>query len=191
MADAQIIPIFATRSSASPATDSTSNQQPQSRVVTAAGGNDSSSSPKPPLTLNDLYPDLDGGQSILASALSLLGEAETKLTEAAGWADVDEQISADDAVQRFQALLPELFCCRSLGDSFATVIHALFQGLKNLNGAPVNKDQIAQLLNSVRILRRRPFLEYGEALSAVARLEAAGLRVDPQGLTTIGEALLG
>jgi hypothetical protein len=102
-----------------------------------------------------------------------------------------DHISADDAVQRFQALLPELFCCRSLGDSFATIINALFHGLKNLNGLPVSETQIVQILTSIRVLRRRPFLEYPEALAVVARLEAMNLRVDPPGLVTIQEVLLG
>jgi hypothetical protein len=86
--------------------------------------------------------------------------------------------------------LPELFCCRSLGDSFATVVNALFHGLKNLNGLPIREAQITQILNSIRVLRRRPFLEYGEALAVVGRLEATGLRSDPQGLATIEEVLL-
>jgi hypothetical protein len=143
------------------------------------------------LTVDELYADLDAGQSILAAAIILLDEAETKLIEATAAADSGDLITADDATQRFQALLPELFCCRSLGDSFATVINALFHGLKNLNGLPVREAQIAQILISIRVLRRRPFLEYSEALAVVARLEATSLRVDPQSLATIEEALLG
>jgi hypothetical protein len=147
--------------------------------------------PERMLTVDDLYPDLDPKDSILASALVLLDEAETTLVEAVALASEGDQISADDAVQRFQALLPELFCCRSLGDSFATVINALFHGLKNLNGLPATETQIAQMLNSTRVLRKRPFLVYTEALAVVARLEATKLRVDPRGLTTIQEILLG
>jgi hypothetical protein len=72
-----------------------------------------------------------------------------------------------------------------------TVINSLFHGLKNLNGSPVSEAQIAQMLNSIKVLRRRPFLDYTEALAVVARLEATNLRVDPPGLATIQEVLLG
>jgi hypothetical protein len=167
------------------------DRQTQRFEVTTSIGDRTVAQSERMLAVEDLYPGLDPQKSILASALLLLGESETKLTEAAKAADDGDQISADDAAQRFQALLPELFCCRSLGDSFATVINALFHGLKNLRGTPVSGAQIAQMRNSISVLRRRPFLEYREALDIVARLEAAKLRIDPQGLTAIQEVLLG
>ena len=61
---------------------------------------------------------------------------------------------------------------------------------RRANGVVVEEDQITEMLNAIRILRRRPFLEYNEALAVVARLEATGLRVDPRGLAIIAGALL-
>src|SRR6266436_364176 len=187
MPDAQIVQLFPTRATASSEIRSEQEQRvgvPTSvveEIIHSAGRT---------LTVDELYPDLDTNQSILGSALILLAEAETKLLDGETLARVGDQISSDDATQHFLALLPELFCCRSLGDSFATVINALFHELKNLNGVPVEEAQITQMLNAIRVLRRRPFLEYNEALDVVARLEATGLRVAPRGLAIIAEALL-
>jgi hypothetical protein len=187
MVDAEIIQ-FPAQSSVSSAVTTTPIE---SVGATASISNEISARSERTLTVDQLYPDLDPSQSILATAFRLLDEAEIKLYEAAESAREGDQISADDATQRFQALLPELFCCRSLGDSFGTIINALFHGLKNLNGLPVGEAQITQMLNSIKVLRRRPFLEYSDALAVVARLEATKLRIDPQGLTTIQEVLLG
>jgi hypothetical protein len=191
MAQAEVVSLSAWRESKLTAVSATPTEHTQIVDVRESINGEIAVRPERMLTVDDLYPDLDPNQSILASALVLLDEAETKLTEAAALAGEGDQISADDAAQRFQALLPELFCCRSLGDSFGTVINALFHGLKNLNGFPVSETQIVQMLASIRVLRRRPFLEYAEALAVVARLEAMNLRVDPPGLATIQEVLLG
>lgn len=188
MADAEIIQFPA---SANVTGMSALGEQLYSVSATASVNNESVSRVERTLTVDQLYPDLDPNQSILASAFRLLDEAESKLNEAAELARDGDQISADDATQCFQALLPELFCCRSLGDSFGTVINALFHGLKNLNGLPVDQAQITQMLNSIKVLRRRPFLEYRDALAVVARLEATKLCIDPRGITTIQEVLLG
>jgi hypothetical protein len=191
MAAAEIVQLFPSRANLT-ASSAVSSEQTQSVGITPSIADEI---PVPrgrtALTIDDLYGELDTQESILESALRLLIEGESKLIEGQVAAAGGDQVLADDATQHFQALLPELFCCRSLGDSFATVINALFHGLKNLNGFPIAEAQIAQMLNSIRVLRRRPFLEYGEALALVSRLEATGLRVDPQGLGTIEEVLLG
>ncbi len=188
MADAKIVQLFPTRVTA--ASDMPSEQMQSVGVTARVVDEISVPRGRTALTVDDLYGELDTSQSILGSALRLLNEAESKLIEGQASAAGGDQILADDAIQHFQALLPELFCCRSLGDSFATVVNALFHGLKNLNGLPIREAQITQILNSIRVLRRRPFLEYGEALAVVGRLEATGLRSDPQGLATIEEVLL-
>jgi hypothetical protein len=191
VAEAEIVSLTAWRESKVTAVSALPSEHTQNVDVRESINDEITVRPERTLTVDDLYADLDPKESILASAFVLLDEAETTLVEAVALAGEGDQISADDAAQRFQALLPELFCCRSLGDSFATVINALFHGLKNLNGLPVSETQIGQMLNSIRVLRRRPFLVYTEALAVVARLEATKMRVDPQGLTTIQEVLLG
>jgi hypothetical protein len=190
MADAEIIQLYPNRTSLT-ASSAMPGEQLQSVGITTRIVDDIAvPRSRIALTVDDVYGELDTRDSVLGSALRLLIEAESKLIEGQVSAAAGDQISADDATQHFQALLPELFCCRSLGDSFATIINALFHGLKNLNGLPIAEAQITQMLNSIRVLRRRPFLEYGEALALVSRLEATGLRVEPQGLAAIEEVLL-
>jgi hypothetical protein len=139
----------------------------------------------------ELYPDLDESDSILGRALTLLHEADRILYDAANFATELDMMSADDAVQRFSALLPELFVCRGLGDSFATVVLALFHGLASLAGMPVTVQQISEARTSVRWLLKEPFLQYGEALRLVSKLEESGMVTEPPGLSIIGDVLLG
>lgn len=190
MADAEIVQLFPSRASLTASSAMPSEHMQSVGITPSIVDEIAVPRGRTALTVDDLYGELDTRDLILGSALRLLSEAELKLIEGQVSAAEGDQVSADDATQHFQALLPELFCCRSLGDSFATVINALFHGLKNLNGLPIAEPQLIQMLNSIRVLRRRPFLEYGEALALVSRLEATGLRVDPQGIATIEEVLL-
>jgi hypothetical protein len=137
-----------------------------------------------------LYPNIDEKNSTLSLALALLKESDGILDEAARFADEDEMMSADDAIQRFTTLLPELFMCRSLGDSFATVILALFHGIRNLKGLPATPSQIGEIHLAVRRLVREPFLVYTEALKLTSKLELSGMTIDPASLSIIGEFLV-
>ena len=47
-------------------------------------------------------------------------------------------ILADDAVQRFQGRLPELFNCRNLSDSFGAIVGAAINALNNRRGDPLS-----------------------------------------------------
>lgn len=138
----------------------------------------------------DLYPDLHQSGTVLSFALALLREADSIMREATAAVDEGDRVSADDAVQRLSALLPELFCCRSLGDSFATVVMSLFHGLAGLHGIPPTAEQISAVADCTRRLRREPFLSYGDALILVSRLENSKLTVEPPTLAMVGEALL-
>lgn len=142
-------------------------------------------------TAAELYPDLKDSDSVLSKAMTLLQEADGILNDAATCAAGEEMVAADDAVQRFSALLPELFVCRSLGDSFATVVLALFHGFANLGGMPATAGHISGARTCVRSLLREPFLQYHDALGLVSKLEGCGMVVEPASLSTIGEVLLG
>jgi hypothetical protein len=137
-----------------------------------------------------LYPDLDGQESIFGAALKLLDEASGQIAEALEAMGQDDRYGADDAVQKFGALLPELFCCRSLGDSFGTVVISLFHGLENKNGTPISADQIKCIDLAIKKLIREPFLQYADALEVVNKLEESGLNPNPPGLNVIVEVLL-
>jgi hypothetical protein len=138
-----------------------------------------------------IYPDLEGSSTTaLAVALGLLQEADQLLGEAVSAAENDNLIAADDAAQRVEALLPELFCCRSLGDGFGTVILSIYHGLNNLGGQPVSKSQIAVMAEAIRRLRREPLLDYDAALVLASKLERSGMSVDPPSLSIVGELLL-
>jgi hypothetical protein len=141
-------------------------------------------------TAADLYPNPDDN-SVLSRALSLLKESVQILDDAEGFVQVNELMSADDAIQRFTALLPELFMCRSLGDSFATVVLALFYGIRNLKGMPASGSQITEIRLAIRQLLMEPFLVYEEAIRLTSKLELTGMSIDPPALPIIEDLLVG
>jgi hypothetical protein len=184
---AEIIPIAQYRQAAGTSSSITRGSEANLPVHVTRNVDERSSSP---MTVEELYPALRASE-YLGPALSLLREAEEQLADGVAAAEDGAVIAADDAVLRFLALLPELFCCRSLGDSFGTVVNALYHGIKNLGGMPIELPQITAARNAIKRLRQRPFLDYDEALNLVASMEAAGMNVDPPGLLVIGEVLLG
>lgn len=141
--------------------------------------------------IEKLYPLLNEETTLLSVALRLLEESEKKLQEAKQLFGEDDAMEADDHVQHFQALLPELFCCRQLGESFATLINTFFHAVKNQQGKPFNGQQIAALLHGVSNLKFAPFMGYDDAVDIVIELEKSGLTVDPAGMQPIAEVLIG
>ncbi len=141
-------------------------------------------------TAADIYPNLDEKSSTLSIALSLLKESAEILDEAARFVDGNEIMSADDAVQRFTILLPELFMCRSLGDSFGTIILALYHGIHNLKGMPTTASQTLEIRTAIKHLLSKPFTAYEDALKLTSKLELSGLAIDPPSLSIIGDLLV-
>lgn len=105
----------------------------------------------------------------LASAVNLLGQARTQ----------EDVMVSDRYIQQFQALLPDLFKWRSVGDGYATVINSLQFALFNRKGIPLTVQQISTLWRSLKELRTRPFLTFEQALTYVDEFEKVGLKVDP------------
>ena len=78
----------------------------------------------------------------LSASLSLLAKAQERITQATEQIKPHNPVAADDSIQRFQASLPELFCCRTLRDGFGAVINAVLLSLQNSEGEPLNERQI-------------------------------------------------
>src|SRR5690242_19747715 len=62
------------------------------------------------IATGELYTNLEAVSSDLRNAIRLLSVAVERLDEALAAARRREPIPADDALQRFQGMLPELFC---------------------------------------------------------------------------------
>lgn len=132
-----------------------------------------------PIKTDDLYAARDAVSRELDTALRLLKEATAKAQDAVEAFERDNDIEADDALQRLQAVLPELFCCRKLGDGYAAVVNAIMCAFENLEGIPPSIDQVTQILITFRSLRETPFMGLEHATDAVGALEGVGLVVEP------------
>lgn len=138
-------------------------------------------------TSEKLFADSEHLSADVKNAIRLLKESQVLLESALSEFDEQNFLPADDYLQRFYMILPELYCCRSVGEGFANIIQCCFHGLKNLEGMPPSRDQ-AQVLNlSIRSLLDELFMDFDESIRFVDDLEEVGFNVGPSRLTFIGE----
>jgi hypothetical protein len=89
---------------------------------------------------------------------------------------------ADTEIQKLQVLLPELFCCRRLGDGFGTIINSFMSAFEVLAGATPDVNQVRAMNRVLQVLMDKPFLSADEAYDQVELLESVGLTPYPAGL---------
>lgn len=135
----------------------------------------------------EIYPGLAKTNSALLSAASLLDQAIALQSEAQLFLEEGNAIAGDDSVQKIRALLPELFCCRTIGDGFGSVVNAMHYSFLNANGVPLVLPQVKALGKALRLIRRKPFLSIEDAVDAVLGLEETGLLVEPEGVGSIAD----
>jgi hypothetical protein len=128
---------------------------------------------------HDLYPVHVGRGALVIRALTLLGEGQLSLKKALDYLKDDDPVSADYEITLFQGAIPELFCCNSIGEGFATIVVALRWALKNRHGDPLTYEQSTAVLGCVDRLNRELFLKYETALDLIENLESVGLNTDP------------
>jgi hypothetical protein len=75
------------------------------------------------LSQNDLYPVRQSFSPEHITALRLLAVAIGRCQRSID--ATDDPMTADVEIQKLQMSLPELFCCRALGDGFGTIVNAV------------------------------------------------------------------
>jgi len=148
-------------------------------IATLESISDSAPVERARMETDDLYPERAAVSRELDTALRLLKEATTSAEEAVRAFEQHEEVKADDAFQRLQMLLPELFCCRKLSDGFAAVVNAVMCAFENLEGLPPTAKQATGILDAIRSIRMTPFTGAEQAAAIVERLEEADLAVEP------------
>jgi hypothetical protein len=143
------------------------------------------------LNTEDLYPDQSVRSRALNTALSLLGESDQFLMSAVKALRERDGFGADDFVNKFIALLPELFSCREIGDGFALSVTCVFYGLQNLEGVPANEKQLLAIASVIRSLRHNIFCTIDLAVSLLDSLEKEGLDLNAPLLTEVAKSLSG
>jgi hypothetical protein len=161
----------ATTTSATPSTTTTTS------IATSTTIDNSITMPSMPLS--ELYPLTHELKPELGTALSLLEEGIKDIDVAINMIIENELISSDDAIQRFQALIPELFCCRNLGDGFGAIVSSIFNALRNLEGIPANLEQLKVIKNITTRILTEPFIAFDEAVDEIMLFEAVGLISEP------------
>jgi hypothetical protein len=168
--------IYATASTATSLTTTTSATATSSGTISATIDNPTV---KPNISLRELYPLTHELKPELGTALSLLEEGINNIDIAINMIIENKLMISDDAIQRFQALLPELFCCRTLGDGFGAIISAIYNALKNLDGLPANLEQLKVIKKIVTRIQTEPFINFDEAVDEIMLFEAVGLISEP------------
>ncbi len=134
------------------------------------------------LTQPELYPVRKAFSPEHITALRLLRLGIRRSQRAIQYLAEGDQLGADTEIQKVQVLLPELFCCRSLGDGFGTTVNALLSAFEALNGTTPNRDQVCAINNLLALLWDKPFLTADEADQHLAELENVGLTSYPEEL---------
>jgi hypothetical protein len=130
------------------------------------------------LDWKELYPEEIGRSSLLIRAWTLLAQGQQSLRKARDCLIDEDTLNADYEITLFQGLIPELFCCKPIGEGFATIVVALRWALKNRRGDPLTLEQLDAVLNCVVRLNTELFLKYERALDLIDDLENAGLNTD-------------
>lgn len=139
-----------------------------------------------------LYGDVYNNLSYIPRVLALLEESIELLQSSSNHLKLDDEISSDNDVQHFLALLPELFCCRSIGDGFAAITTAIYNSIINQCEIGVlSENQISKILLLIKRLQTEPFLELEESIDLILLLDEADLNIKPQHLNKISEILCG
>jgi hypothetical protein len=142
------------------------------------------------LTVEELYPEMNAIRPEIVMATRLLDSGLADLDHAISQSLGNETIGADDAVQRFEATLPELFACRVLGEGFASITNALVNALHNRQGELLSTQQIQKLRAVVANLKKQPFITFDEAVDDIMELERVGFVVEPQGFEALADWLI-
>ena len=139
--------------------------------------------------IEEIYPASKDVRPELGTAINLLNEATVYADSALEFLDNDAPMRSDDSLMKAHAVLPELFCCRSIGDGFANVIISLFHAIANANGNVLNRDQIFVIRKCLYRLKSEPFLSFEDSLGLVTHLEDNGLSIEPEYYEGISERL--
>ncbi|MGA7300659.1 MAG: hypothetical protein WBX10_10150, partial [Candidatus Sulfotelmatobacter sp.] len=131
------------------------------------------------LSQAELYPARHAFRREHITALRLLTIAIGRLKRALDSMAAGNVLDGDTEIQKVQVLLPELFCCRSLGDGFGTIINTIMSAFEGLGGATPDIDQIKTMNKVLQVLKEKPFLSADEADEQVDALESVGLSPYP------------
>lgn len=111
---------------------------------------------------------LDQGRTFISAALENLQEGRVR--------------DSDERVMDFKNYLPELFCLRTISESFGAVISAIQNALENRQGTLLNETLLMAVDEILKALILEPAMSFERAVEHVMRFEDAGFVVESQTL---------
>jgi DNA-binding FadR family transcriptional regulator len=157
------------------------------KTVRIADKDESRLYPSGSLSTGDLYPLRDALSGVISKVFDLLAQARQRIDRSVAALRQGDHIGSDDEINRLQALLPELFCCRSIGDGFGEVVTAIHYAITNMDGAPLDERQLLAVGRLFRRVETEPFVNADEAVNEIMLLEDAGLIVEPRSFAELSE----
>lgn len=131
--------------------------------------------------LRDIYFD-DFISPELKTAVHLLETSQTLVVNAIESLNSGKLRKSDEYIMEFKSFLPELFCCRTISESFGAIISAIATALTNMNGCPLSEDQLYALYALITSLLREPAMSFEKAVEYVSDFEDADFEVESDGL---------
>jgi hypothetical protein len=139
--------------------------------------------------IGSLYLAPEAGSVELRSAMTLLPDALEWLDRALDDVDSGDPVHADDAMQHVHGMLPELFCCRTLGDGFGAVVGALLEAFEHLRSLPMTAPQIRAVRRAMQTILSNPRMSFEKAMEQIDKIESSGLNIEPELADELAEVL--
>ena len=100
-----------------------------------------------------------------------------------------DPIASDDTMTKLAPVLVEMFCCRQVGEGFATVVNALLCAVQNHASSKWLDNQLQVAMKEPKHLREEPFLKCDQALDVIDNLEGVDLTPQPQAFEYLADWL--
>ncbi len=114
----------------------------------------------------------------LRRAVQLLESSRTFISDAIRLLEDGEPLRSDELTMEFKHKLPELYCLRTISESFGIVINAIGNAMENRRGAALDKSELHALNDILSSLLREPAMTFERAVRVVMDFEDAGFVVE-------------
>jgi len=136
----------------------------------------------PVKTIRNLYFQDEFITPELRTGINLLEISQNYITKSLESIQHRKRKESDEFIMQFKAFLPELFCCRTISESFGAVINAIQNALSNMKGCPLSEKQIVALHEIITGLLREPAMSFEKAVDYVSKFEDADFEVESVGV---------
>lgn len=136
----------------------------------------------------DLYPARGVTSHAFSRAVDLLRQSIEIVDCAIKESEAGRVTAIDYEVDKLRALMPELFCCRTLGDGFGSIVVSIAAALRSPVEL-VSEMQLRAIRDALHLIKERPALRVERAAEEVSKLQDAGLNTTGPVFSRIADVL--